>query len=104
MKKTVVIFLLFVAMSSTAYSQNETKKITSSIECQIDSVMKKYVVKGITVSSANGIVIKYATEFYLENGFLVVKKLNFFNIEKLVSFQLSKDIFEKTYTMDLIFN
>jgi hypothetical protein len=104
MKKKFIIFLFFVAISSAAYSQNETKKVTPTIECQIDSVMKKYVVKGITVSSANGIVINYTSEFYFENGFLVVEKLDFFNMEKLVSFHLSKGIFEKTYTMNLIFN
>lgn len=104
MKKIVILLLLFVAISSAAYSQNEAKRCTSPIQCQIDSVIKKYVVKGITVSSANAVVINYTTEFYFENGFLVTKTLNFFNLEKLISFQLTKGLFEKTYTMNFIFN
>jgi len=70
----------------------------------MDSVMKKYDVKGITVSSANGIVVNYTSDFYFDNGFLVVRKLNFFNMKKLVSFQLSKGIFDKIYGMNITFN
>jgi len=104
MKKTVIILLLFVAMSSTAYSQNETTKITPTIECQIDSVMKKYDIKELAVSSTNGIVINATTDFYFENGFLVIQKQNFFNIQKLVSFQITKGVFNKRYIMYITFN
>ena len=104
MKKTVIILLFFVATSSAAYSQNETTKITLTIECQIDSVIKKYDVKNITVSSANGANINNATDFYFENGFLVVQKTNFFNIQKLVSFQITKGVFNKRYIMNITFN
>jgi len=104
MKKTFIILLFFVAMSSVVCSQNEVKKIAPSIECQIDSVMKKYDMKEITVSSANGVIINSTTDFYFENGFLVVQKLNFFNMQKLVSFQIIKGILNKKQIMYITFN
>lgn len=104
MKKNLVLLLLFVALSSTAYCQNEAKRTVPSIECQIDSVIKKYDIKEITISSANGIFIDNITDFYFENGFLVVQKLNFFNIQKLVSFQITKGIFNKKHRMHITFN
>src|ERR1035437_3671564 len=104
MKKVFILLLLFVAVSSAAYSQDKTQKVTPSIECQIDSVIKKYDVKNITVSSANGVNINNATDFYFENGFLVVQKTNLFNMQRLVSFQLFKAIFDKRYYMSIIFN
>jgi hypothetical protein len=104
MKKTVIILLFFVALSSTAYSQNESKKSISPIQCQIDSVIKKYNVKGVCITAANGVSIAYTKDFYFENGFLVVQKLSFFNMQKLVSFQLTMGFFEKTYTMNIMFN
>ena len=63
MKKIVLLLLLFVALSSTAHSQNEAKNSATPIQCQIDSVMKKYDVKGVSITAANGISI-------LHNGFL----------------------------------
>jgi hypothetical protein len=104
MKKIVLLLLLFVALSSTAHSQNEAKNSATPIQCQIDSVMKKYDVKGVSITAANGISIAYTTDFYFENGFLVVQKLSFFNMQKLVSFQLFKGLFDKKYGMLIIFN
>jgi len=104
MKKKFIILLLFVAISSVAYSQNETKKVIPTIEYQMDSVMKKYDVKGVSITAANGISITYTTDFYFENGFLVVQKLSFFNMQKLVSFQLFKGLFDKKYGMLITFN
>lgn len=104
MKKTFIILLFFVAMSSAAYSQNETKNSTSTIQCQIDSVMKKYDIKDVSVRGANGVSINYTTDFYFENGFLVVQKLNFFNMQKLVSFQIIKGVFNKKYSLNITFN
>ena len=104
MKRAIILLLLFVALSSAAYSQNETKKITPTIECQIDSVIKKYDVKDIGVTSVNGMSIDYTTDFYFENGFLVVQKLNFFNMQKLVYFRVFKGLFDKRYSMRLTFN
>jgi hypothetical protein len=104
MKKTFIILLFFVAMSSAAYSQNETTKITPTIECQIDSVIKKYDVKDVSVTGANGVSITYTTDFYFEKGFLVVNKVSFFNMQKLVSFQIIKGVFNKKHSMHITFN
>jgi len=104
MKKIFILLFLFVVMSSATYSQNEVKNSTSPIHCQIDSMMKKYDVKGVSITAANGISIAYTTGFYFENGFLVVQKLSFFNMQKLVSFQVFKGLFDKKYGVLITFN
>ena len=105
MKKGLILLLLFVALSSAAYSQNESKNVTSTIQSQIDSVIKKYDVKDVSITSAHGISITYTKDFYFENGFLVVNKVNFFNMQKLVSFGVFKGLFKKNnYGMLIVFN
>jgi len=67
-------------------------------------VIKKYDVKDVSVTGANGVSITYTTDFYFEKGFLVVNKVSFFNMQKLVSFQIIKGVFNKKHSMHITFN
>ena len=101
MKKTLFL-LLFISITSIAYCQNETKNYKPVVN-EIDSLIKKYDVKEITVSSAHGLVIEKRTaDFYFDKEFLIVNKLYYFNMEKLVSFNLNMP--HHTYCISFYFN
>ncbi len=101
--KKIVIFLFLVTLSSLAYSQQETKYILP-VEAQVDSLLRKYVVLGITVGTHQSQIVPRTNDFYFDKGFLVVNKMFYFNLEKLVSFYVTRIPFRQSYEISFTFN
>ena len=101
MKKLWLIVLLF-SFSTILYSQCDSTKF-STIKNQLDSLIIKYNVKTIDVSSGNGITLDRSVDFKMQNGFLIVNKTYYFVLNRIVSFYVGQRL-KGTYYLSITFN
>jgi|WetSurMetagenome_2_1015567.scaffolds.fasta_scaffold20880_5 hypothetical protein len=101
MKK--LLFLIFcLSFSTYVCCQNAAPKIFS-IKNQIDSLVIKYNIKEINVVCSEGMQLKPSNDFYIDKGFLVVDKMSFFNLDKLISFHIVRNAWSLKHSIQFVF-
>ena len=101
--KKGLLFIILISLSTIIYCQNENTK-SVLIQNQIDSLIRKFEIKDIEVFSSHEVSAGPSSDFKLENGFLIVNKMYYFNLEKVVSFYFRKRALRSTYYMSIAFN
>jgi hypothetical protein len=101
--KKGLLFIILISLSTVIYCQNENTK-SVLIQNQLDSLIRKYDIKNIEVTSPHDVCAGPSSDFKLERGFLIVNKMYYFNLDKVVSFYFSKRAFHATYYMSFVFN
>jgi len=97
MKKTFfLISMLFITVACFSQTQNLE---SLRIQTQIDSLIKAYDIHTIDIHSPYLTNVKSTISFNLENGFLVVNKMEYYNLDRLLSFEIFMNFLTKKYTL-----
>jgi hypothetical protein len=100
--KKIFLLVLLISFSTILYCQSDSITYIT-IKNQLDSLIIKNNVRTIDVSSANGVNVGPSADFKILNGFLIVKKSYYFNLNKIVSFYIGKRNNGTNY-LSIVFN
>lgn len=102
--KKLILLALIISFPTVLYCQSDSTKFMT-IKSQLDSIIIKYDVKFVDVTSANNIKVGPTTNFKIQNDFLIAGKTYYFNLNRLVSFWVGKTIYSTDRNcLSLVFN
>jgi hypothetical protein len=101
--KKLFLLVLVMSFSTVLYCQSDSSKLIS-VKNQIDSIIIKYNIKTIEVTSTNNINVGPSADFKIQNDFLIVSKSYYFNLNKIVSISVGQKIINNNYYLSIVFN
>lgn len=101
--KKLFIIIPIIMLAVLGYSQTSCSDALR-IQTHIDSLLTNYNIHQVDIHSPHLTNVKSTVNFHLENGFLVVNKMEYFNLEKLLSFEIFMNFITKKYTLVIYFD